>query len=90
MFEIGATLREARERRQLTWEQVEADTKIRAKYLRALEEEELAEDHAFRPSHANNYVNSSTTRPAGNRGRDGACPSRLTPSPSLPTLPTVR
>jgi len=33
MFEIGATLREARERRQLTWEQVEADTKIRAKYL---------------------------------------------------------
>jgi cytoskeletal protein RodZ len=41
MFEIGATLREARERRQLTWEQVEADTKIRAKYLRALEEEEF-------------------------------------------------
>jgi cytoskeletal protein RodZ len=41
MFEIGATLREARERRQLTWEQVEAETKIRAKYLRALEEEEF-------------------------------------------------
>jgi cytoskeleton protein RodZ len=41
MFEIGATLREARERRQLTWEQVEADTKIRAKYLRALEEEQF-------------------------------------------------
>src|SRR4051794_17930203 len=41
MFEIGATLREARERRQLTWEQVETDTKIRAKYLRALEEEEF-------------------------------------------------
>jgi cytoskeletal protein RodZ len=41
MFEIGATLREARERRQLTWEQVEADTKIRAKYLRALEQEEF-------------------------------------------------
>jgi cytoskeletal protein RodZ len=41
MFEIGATLREARERRHLTWEQVEADTKIRAKYLRALEEEEF-------------------------------------------------
>src|ERR1700712_1738817 len=41
MFEIGATLREARERRQLTYEQVETDTKIRAKYLRALEEEEF-------------------------------------------------
>ena len=39
MFEIGATLREARERRQLTYEQVEAEIKIRAKYLRALEEE---------------------------------------------------
>jgi cytoskeletal protein RodZ len=41
MFEIGATLREARERRQLTYEQVEAEIKIRAKYLRALEEEEF-------------------------------------------------
>ncbi len=41
MFEIGATLREARERRQLTYEQVEAETKIRAKYLRSLEEEEF-------------------------------------------------
>jgi cytoskeletal protein RodZ len=41
MFEIGATLREARERRQLTYDQVEAETKIRAKYIRALEEEEF-------------------------------------------------
>jgi cytoskeletal protein RodZ len=41
MFEIGATLREARERRQLTYEQVEAEIKIRARYLRALEEEEF-------------------------------------------------
>ena len=41
MFEIGATLREARERRQLSYDQVEAETKIRAKYLRALEEEEF-------------------------------------------------
>ena len=41
MFEIGATLREARERRHLTYEQVEAEIKIRAKYLRALEEEEF-------------------------------------------------
>ena len=41
MFEIGATLREARERRHLTFDQVEAETKIRAKYVRALEEEQF-------------------------------------------------
>ena len=39
MFEIGSTLREARERRQLTHDQVEGETKIRAKYVRALEDE---------------------------------------------------
>ena len=42
MFEIGTTLREARERRHLTHDDVEAETKIRAKYVRALEEEEFA------------------------------------------------
>ena len=39
MFEIGNSLREARLRQGLDLPQVEADTKIRAKYLRALEEE---------------------------------------------------
>lgn len=39
MFEIGNTLREARARQELELHQVEADTKIRAKYLRALEDE---------------------------------------------------
>ena len=39
MFEIGNSLREARERQELEFTQLEADTKIRAKYLRALEEE---------------------------------------------------
>ena len=41
MFEIGSTLREARERRQLTHDQVEGETKIRAKYVRALEDEQF-------------------------------------------------
>jgi cytoskeleton protein RodZ len=40
MPEIGATLREARQRRRIDVFDVESQTKIRAKYLRALEEEE--------------------------------------------------
>jgi len=40
MGEIGTTLREARLRRQLEIADIEAKTKIRAKYLRALENEE--------------------------------------------------
>jgi hypothetical protein len=39
MFEIGNTLREARLRRGLDLLECEAETKIRAKYLRAMEEE---------------------------------------------------
>lgn len=41
MFEIGNTLREARLRRGLDILDCEADTKIRAKYLRAMEEEQF-------------------------------------------------
>lgn len=41
MFEIGNTLREARLRRRLDILQCEAETKIRAKYLRAMEEEQF-------------------------------------------------
>jgi len=40
VFEIGNTLREARVRRSLTLQQVEEDTKIRVKYLQAMEHEE--------------------------------------------------
>ena len=40
MPEIGETLREARMRRRIDMAEVEAATKIRAKYLRALENEE--------------------------------------------------
>ena len=39
MFEIGSSLRDARVRQGLDLAQIEADTKIRAKYLRALEDE---------------------------------------------------
>src|SRR5271154_3380555 len=40
MPEIGATLREARMRARIDVSEIEAKTKIRAKYLRALENEE--------------------------------------------------
>src|ERR1700692_3018164 len=40
MPEIGATLREARMRARIDVLEIEAQTKIRAKYLRALENEE--------------------------------------------------
>jgi Helix-turn-helix domain len=42
VFEIGHSLREARVRQGLDYPQVELATKIRAKYIRALEEEEFA------------------------------------------------
>ena len=41
MFEIGTSLREARERRRLDFAEAEQATKIRAKYLRALEDEQF-------------------------------------------------
>ena len=41
MFEIGTTLREARVRRKLTLQQVEEDTKIRVKYIQAMENEDF-------------------------------------------------
>src|SRR2546422_1853576 len=41
MFEIGNSLREARVRQGLDYSQIELATKIRAKYIRALEEEQF-------------------------------------------------
>ena len=41
MFEIGNSLRDARVRQGLELSNLEAETKIRAKYLRALEEEQF-------------------------------------------------
>jgi hypothetical protein len=41
VFEIGNSLREARERQSLDYSHVELATKIRAKYIKALEDEEF-------------------------------------------------
>src|SRR3954463_2166527 len=41
MFEIGNSLREARLRQSLDFPEIEQGTKIRAKYLRALEDEQF-------------------------------------------------
>jgi hypothetical protein len=41
VFEIGNSLREARERQGLGYPEIELATKIRAKYIRALEEEDF-------------------------------------------------
>src|SRR3989441_7660722 len=41
MFEIGSSLREARLRQGLDFPELEHSTKIRAKYLRALEDEQF-------------------------------------------------
>src|SRR5215470_1889849 len=41
MFEIGSSLREARHRRKIEIAQAEQATKIRGKYLRALEDEQF-------------------------------------------------
>src|SRR5438105_15907715 len=41
MFEIGNSLREARLRQKLDFPEIEQAVKVRAKYLRALEEEEF-------------------------------------------------
>jgi cytoskeleton protein RodZ len=49
VFEIGTSLREARERRAMEFAEAEHGTKIRGKYLRALEDErfELLPSHTY-------------------------------------------
>jgi cytoskeleton protein RodZ len=49
MFEIGSSLRETRIRQNLEFDQLEAQTKVRAKYLRHLEEERFDQlpGHAY-------------------------------------------
>ena len=49
MFEIGSSLREARVRQHLEFEELEGQTKVRAKYLRYLEEERFEQlpGHAY-------------------------------------------
>ena len=58
MFEIGATLREARERRGLTAEDVHRSLRIRARYLQALEDErwELLPGEAYAKGFLRSYA----------------------------------
>ena len=67
MFEIGTTLREGRVRRKLTLQQVEDDTKIRVKYIQAMENE----DFEVMPSPA--YVRGFVRTYATYLGLDHAC-----------------
>ena len=65
MFEIGNSLREARVRQQLELTEVELATKIRSRYLRALEEE------AFEALPAQTYVKGFLRTYADYLGLDG-------------------
>ena len=58
MFDIGASLREARERRGLTAEDVHRSLRIRARYLRALEDErwELLPGEAYAKGFLRGYA----------------------------------
>jgi cytoskeleton protein RodZ len=65
MFEIGSSLREARTRQGLELPELEARTKIRSKYLRALEDEQFE----TLPGHA--YVKGFLRAYADSLGLDG-------------------
>jgi hypothetical protein len=54
MFEIGNSLREARLRRELDFPELEQGTKIRAKYLRALEDENF--DQLPEPTYVKGFL----------------------------------
>ena len=65
MFEIGASLREARTRQGLDFPEMEHRTKVRAKYLRLLEEE------GFDQLPAHTYINGFLRTYAESLGLDG-------------------
>jgi Helix-turn-helix domain len=65
VFEIGNSLREARLRKQLDFPELELGTKIRAKYLRALE------DEAFDQLPAPTYIRGFLRTYANHLGLDG-------------------
>jgi len=65
MFEIGASLREARTRQGLDFPQMEQRTKVRAKYLRLLEEE------GFDQLPAHTYIKGFLRTYAESLGLDG-------------------
>jgi cytoskeleton protein RodZ len=59
VFEIGSTLREARVRRKLTLQQAEDDTKIRVKYIQAMENEDF--DVMPSPAYVKGFVRTYAT-----------------------------
>ena len=79
MAEIGATLREARMRARIDVSEIEAQTKIRAKYLRALENEEwgLLPGPTFVKSFLRTYA-------AGARPRRQGAGRGVPPAPRAP------
>ena len=54
MFEIGSSLREARERQELDLSRIERDTRIRPKFLQALEDEQF--DRLPAPAYARGFL----------------------------------
>lgn len=54
MFEIGSSLREARERQKLELSRIERDTRIRPKFLQALEDEQF--DRLPAPAYAKGFL----------------------------------
>ncbi len=54
MFEIGSSLREARERQELDLSRIERDTRIRPKFLQALEDERF--DRLPAPAYARGFL----------------------------------
>ena len=88
MFEIGNSLREARHRQQLELSEVEQSTKIRSRYLKALEEE------AFDSLPAQTYVKGFLRTYADYLGLDGQLyvdeyNSRYSPGAEEPREPVV-
>ena len=75
MPDIGATLREARMRQRIDISEIEAETKIRAKYLRALENEEwdLLPGPTFVKSFLRTYADALGPRRPAAASRSTSC-----------------
>ncbi len=92
MFEIGNTLREARVRRNLTLQQVEEDTKIRVKYVQAMENEDfdVMPGDTYVKGFLRTYATYLGLDPAliidEYRSRTGGAPVRLEPFGGTSTL----
>ena len=89
MFEIGSSLREARERQKLELRDIERETRIRAKYLQALEEERF--DVLPGPAYAKGFLHTY----ADHLGLDGRrfveeYGTRFPPAEEAPGVTLVR